>query len=207
MASVLIVHASQEGQTIRIAEHLARVLAQRGHDARIAPATPFPGLAGSAGIVIAASIHMGRHPHGLVRAVRAHRAVLLQLPSAFLSVSLSAAVGDDAHRRLADGYLREFLASTRWRPDLAATAAGALRFSRYGPFKRRFMQRLARREGLPGHETEFTDWDEVRAFGEAFAAIVTERDGLRFGGPWPAARRAPVPASGPRTREGGRLLS
>lgn len=179
MATVLLLYASREGQTIRIAERLASALASRGHQPEVRAALPFPALGGADGLVVAASVHGGRHPRALVRALRAHRAVLQHLPSAFLSVCLCAAVPDEPHRALADSYLRSFLTSTDWRPDLAGSVAGALRFDRYGPVKRRFMRNLARHEGLPVASAEFTDWGEVRAFAEAFADLVELHPGPR----------------------------
>lgn len=174
MASILIVHASQEGQTLRIADRLAHTLKGDGHRVRLAAADPFPSVSGHDGVIIAASVHLGRHPRSLARAVRAHRTVLAHMPSAFLSVCLSAACPDPLHRAEADGYLRDFLRRTGWRPDLAATAAGAVRFSRYGFLKARFVRAMARSEHLGDTATdrEFTDWNDVRRFAGAFGALL-----------------------------------
>lgn len=173
MAQVLIVHASREGQSLRIAQRVAETLEGDGHSASVVGADPFPGLGGADGVVVVASVHMGRHPAALIRAIRAHRAVLEHMPNAFLSVCLAAAGRDAAHRSQADGYLQEFLRRAQWHPTVSGTVAGALRFGRYGPIKGRFMRALDRREGFPGapgEEREFTDWSTVRAFAEAFAA-------------------------------------
>jgi len=188
MASVMIVHASQEGQTLRIAGRLAEALRRNGHDARLAPSDPFPGVGGYDGVIIAASVHLGRHPRSLARAVRAHRTVLGHLPSAFLSVCLSAAGTDPLHQAEADGYLREFLRRTGWQPDLAATVAGAVRYSRYGFLKARFVRAMTRSEHLGDGvaDREFTDWNDVRRFAEAFSALLDGVPGARY------ARRARV---------------
>lgn len=173
MARVLIVYATREGQTLRIAERLAELLREDGHDVRLTPAAPFPALSGADGVVVAASVHLGRHPLALVRAVRAHRTVLHQLSSAFVSVCLSAAASDPLHRAEAEGYLRDFLQRTGWQPAVAASVAGALRFSRYGFVKTRLMLSMARRQRLgPGtaSDCEFTDWSEVRRLAAAFSA-------------------------------------
>lgn len=177
MARVLIVHASREGQTTRIAERMAAVLGAGGHEARLAASTPFPGLGGADGVIVAASVHRGRHPSALVRAVRAHRRVFRQLPSGFLSVCLCAAASDPMQRAEADGYLHDFLEATGWRPDLSASVAGALRYSRYGPVRRRFVHAMARRRGLPGEprvDREYTDWSDVHRFAEAFSSLLDE---------------------------------
>ncbi len=174
MASVLIVHASSEGQTLRIAEYLADTLRGDGHEIRLTPSQPFPGVGGYDGVIVAASVHLGRHPRPLARAIRAHRTVLAHLPSAFLSVCLSAACPDPLHRAQADGYLHDFLGRTGWQPDLAATVAGAARFSRYGLIKARLVRTLVPGGlgGPLGADREFTDWNDVRRFAEAFAALL-----------------------------------
>lgn len=185
MAKVLIVHASREGHTQRIAERLAETLEADGHDVRLAPSSPFPGASGADGVIVAASVHRGRHPPALVRAVRAHRRVLEHLPSAFLSVCLCAAGSNPLQRADADGYLRDFLDRTGWKPDLAASAAGALRFDRYGFLKARFVRAMARRVAVDAAvrgDVAFTNWDDVRRFGEAFSTLLRAAPRSRVGG-------------------------
>ena len=183
MARVLIVHASREGHTERVAEALAETLRADGHEASLLPSVPFPGVGGSDGVIVAASVHRGRHPFPLVRAVRAHRQVLEHLPSAFLSICLCAAASDPLRRAEAEGYLHDFLDRTGWHPDLYASAAGALRFSRYGPLKARFVKGLLRHHGLRADgrtDHEFTDWAEVQRFAEAFSAVLAAPTHRRF---------------------------
>lgn len=189
MASVVIVHASQEGQTLHIADRLADALRLDGHEVRLAASDPFPGVGGFDAVIVAASVHLGRHPRSLARAVRAHRTVLGHLPSAFLSVCLSAAAADPLHRAEADGYLRDFLRRTGWQPDLAASVAGAVRFSRYGLIKARFVRAMMRSEHLgDGVENrEFTDWNDVRRFAEAFSALLVSAPRDRYRRRLPAA--------------------
>jgi menaquinone-dependent protoporphyrinogen oxidase len=193
MAKVLIVHASREGHTQHIAERLALELQGDDHEVRIAPASPFPGASGADGVIVAASVHRGRHPSALVRAVRVHRRVLEHLPSAFLSVCLCAAAGDPQNRTEADGYLQDFLNRTGWRPDLAASAGGALRFSRYGFFKARLVRAMARRASIDADlrsDLELTDWDDIHRFAEAFSALLPKAPAHRAG-----ARRHPHPSA------------
>lgn len=174
MASVLIVYASKEGQTRRIAERLAETLTRCGHVVRLAASEPFPRVGEYDGVIVAASVHVGHHPRSLARAIRAHRTVLEHLPTGFLSVCLSAAGGDPLHRAEADGYLREFLRRTGWQPELAATVAGAARFSRYGFLKSRIVRAMVRGARLGGglRDQEYTDWNDVRRFAEAFNALL-----------------------------------
>lgn len=195
MAQVRIVHASREGQSLRIAQTIGEVLTADGHRVEVSPADPFPGIADADGVVVVASIHVGRHPASLVRAVRAHRAVLERMPSAFLSVCLAAAGEGAEHRAQADAYVQAFLRRTQWHPTLSGTVAGALRFGRYGFLTGRVMRAIERREALPGppgQEREFTDWNDVRAFAEAFSAQLRPA--------W--SGRSRTPTAPPRDRAG-----
>ena len=174
MATVLIAYATTEGHTARIAERVAETLRRRGHAVealrttdRRTPLQPQR----YDGVVVGASIHYGRHPRHLRSLVRAHLGVLQARPSAFFSVSLSAG-GPGAKPDAARRYLEFFLRETGWFPELRATFAGALQFSKYGPFKRLLMVAFV---GLAGGDTdtsrdyEYTDWDEVERFARAFA--------------------------------------
>ncbi|HUL92979.1 MAG TPA: menaquinone-dependent protoporphyrinogen IX dehydrogenase [Burkholderiales bacterium] len=174
MPGTLILYATTEGQTARIAERIARALRNRGHAAETCPATDAPqglGAAGYNGVVVGASIHYGRHPAYLRSLVRSHRAALEARPSAFFSVSLSGG-GPGAKPEAARRYLEVFLRQTGWHPQQTATFAGALPYSRYGAFKRRLMVAFV---GLGGGDTdtsrdyEYTDWDAVERFAETFA--------------------------------------
>jgi menaquinone-dependent protoporphyrinogen oxidase len=174
VSSALILYATTEGQTARIAERIAQTLRRRGHAAETSPAKEAPpGLEAARydGVIVGASIHYGRHPAYLRSLVRSHRAALEARPGAFFSVSLSGG-GPGAKPKAARRYLEVFLRQTGWQPQQTATFAGALRFSQYGAFKRMLMVVFV---GLGGGDTdtsrdyEYTDWDAVERFAESFA--------------------------------------
>jgi menaquinone-dependent protoporphyrinogen oxidase len=174
MSSALILYATIEGQTARIAERIAQALRDRGHAAETCPAKEGPAgleVAKYDGVIVGAPIHYGRHPAYLRSLVRNQRAALEARPSAFFSVSLSGG-GPGAKPKAARRYLEVFLRQTGWQPQQTATFAGALRFSKYGAFKRMLMVMFV---GLGGGDTdtsrdyEYTDWDAVERFAETFA--------------------------------------
>jgi menaquinone-dependent protoporphyrinogen oxidase len=180
MSNILILYATVEGQTARIAERIAQTLRDNGHRAETHPATrDGPGLEPAIydAVIIGASIHYGRHPGYLRSWVRAYRGVLDTRPNAFFSVSLSGG-GPGAKPEAAQRYLDKFLRQARWNPGQTATFAGALQFSKYGAFKRLLMVLIV---GLAGGDTdtskdyEYTDWNAVGRFAETFA--------LRLGSP------------------------
>ena len=171
MATVFIPYSTGEGQTARIARFIADVLRARGHQARTADISTSDGSvpSGCDGVIVGASIHMGKHDKHAVEYVRNNRAALERLPSAFFSVSL-AAHGDVPE---AESYVEDFEQATGWRPARVALFSGALRYTQYGFLTRHVMKRIA--SGKPGHlgtdvsrDYVYTEWDGVKLFAEDF---------------------------------------
>ena len=174
MPRILLLYATTEGQTALIAERIARALREKAHSVDMLPADTDPARLDPAAydaVMVGASIHYGRHPAYLRTLIRRHRDVLAARPCAFFSVSLSAG-GPRPKPAAAQRYLHKFLRKTGWQPQLTASFAGALKYSRYGPIKRRVMIVFV---GLGGGNTdtsqdyEYTDWDAVERFANAYA--------------------------------------
>lgn len=171
MATLLVLHASQEGQTQKIADYIGETLRDEGHEVAVQPLETPPALTIFDAVIIGASIHIGAYPDALSRYVKMHLASLNALPSAFFSVCLTAATQDEEHVQRALGYIDSLLDETQWRPALTASFAGALKFSEYGFFKRRLMKSVAKQDDLipdAQHDYEFTDWDRVTVFAQDF---------------------------------------
>ncbi len=94
MSRVLVASGSSEGQTTTIAERIGDVLAEEGHEPTLVHLKHPPAdlnVESYDGVIIGASIHAGTHQRYVTAFVREHRAVLNRLPTAFYSVSLTAA--------------------------------------------------------------------------------------------------------------------
>lgn len=167
MRELLIVYGTTEGQTRKIAEFLAGEAREHGYGCAVYDATLAPAdldLARFTKVIIAASVHMERHQTAVTHFVREHRAALQKIPSAFLSVSLSAA-GHAEECYDAWAYTRQFLSETDWQPPQVHVVAGALRFSEHDFFKRWAMKRLAKEKRAERNEDhEYTDWAELSRF-------------------------------------------
>ncbi len=173
MARICIPYATSEGQTAKIAAHVADVVRAHGHEADAVDIKgPSPGAPdGYDGVVVGSSIHMGHHDKHVRDYVRQHRETLERVPSAFFSVSL-AAHGDEHE---AERYVDDFVQQTGWRPTKVATFSGALLYTQYGFIKRRLMKRIARdKPGGLGTDVSrdyvYTEWDAVTRFTEDFLA-------------------------------------
>lgn len=176
MSRIALLYGTTEGQTATVSERMADVFRDAGHEPTLIHAEHLPAgftLGAYDAAVIGASIHGGKHQRYVARFVRDHADALNAMPSAFYSVSLTAAEGTRESWETARGMLQEFLVETGWEPDATAVVPGALRYSRYGTLKRFVMKRIAKRAG-GGTDTsrdyEYTDWDEVEGFATDFAA-------------------------------------
>jgi len=177
MSRILILYATREGHTSRIAARIAQVLQRAGHTVLSYPTDAIPAeldLVAYAAVIVGASIHYGHHPLYLRKLLRRHSGALALRPSAFFSVSLSAG-GPGAKPEAARRYLEAFLRQTDWQPTQTGVFAGALQYSKYGVFKRQLMRMIV---GFAGGDTdmsrdyEYTDWAAVDRFAESFAKRV-----------------------------------
>jgi menaquinone-dependent protoporphyrinogen oxidase len=172
---ILIVYSTTHGHTAKIADRIAR--GARAAGARVE--TTEIEDAGDAdprdydAVIVGASIHAGRHQPGLVRWATERAAALAERPSAFFSVSLTAADDDAEAREATDGYIESFVEETGWEPDRALPVAGCLQYREYDVFTRVLMKLLMRSGDHPtdtSRDYDYTDWDAVERFGREFAA-------------------------------------
>jgi len=174
----LIVYATSYGQTAKIARCMADLLIASGEVVTLVNAKNHPRdlQAGEFdGVIIGGSIIGGRHHRALERYVRAHRGVLNEMPSAFFSVSGSAASSLEGERAKAEKFVTEFLDRTGWHPGQTDTIGGSMAYTKYNPFLRWIVKRAAKVAGGPtdtSRDHEHTDWSQVERFVDAFVAIV-----------------------------------
>lgn len=192
MKPILILYATREGHTHRIAEHVAGLLRSLGlavetHNVKECR-DPFA-LSGYAAAILAASVHMGEHESEMVAFAKRHREALEQLPSAFLSVSLSEAGVEDRTasqekreqaKEDVDKLLATFFEETGWHPARVTPVAGAMLFTKYGLLLRYIMKRIARKAGSStdtSRDHVFTDWGGLERFVSEFVPLLRTGDG------------------------------
>jgi menaquinone-dependent protoporphyrinogen oxidase len=181
MQDLLVAYSSGEGQTAKIAQYVAelgRAAQLRVELCDVAHILSTRSLREFDGIIVGGSIHGGKHAPDLRKFVVDHAPSLNSRPSAFFSVSLSAA-GDKDQQHDAWRCLNEFLKSSAWSPAQQAIIAGAIRYRAYGFLKRMLMKRVLKQAGGETDTTrnfEYTDWDQVEGFtAEFFQRMSTEK--------------------------------
>ena len=175
MGKILIVHGGHDGQTRKIAEHIAGRLRDRRQEAEVVDAStlgPQFSLAGYDTVVIGAAVRMGQHSPAIAEFVRKHGEALAHRRGAFFSVCLAAASPRPERRAQTGQWSEQFFDNTGWRPPHAAVFAGALRYRHYNVLLRLLMKRIARAEGIStdtSRNHEFTDWRAVERFADELA--------------------------------------
>lgn len=185
---ILIVYATRYGHTRDIAEHVAGTIRAHGRPvvSRNVREPSSLDLSGCAGAILAASVYVGHHERAMIDFVRRRRAELEPLPTAFLSVSMSAATAEDAGQSLEQRaraardvarVMTGFFQKTGWRPDRAIPVAGALEYTRYNLIIRWIMKRIARKAGAStdtSRDHVYTDWEALDRFATEFIAELGE---------------------------------
>lgn len=116
-------------------------------------------------VVLAGSVHFGKHDRRLERFALEQRVHLAKVESVLVSVSGAASTSQG--RPLALDAVRGFLGNTGWSPDRIELFAGGEPYTKYGFFTRWFMVRYAKRTGRvvdPHRDYDFTDWAAVDRF-------------------------------------------
>ena len=183
MASFLILYGTSEGQTAKVARRLADTLKARGHAVTthsISEAGEEVDLDAFDAVLVGSSIHIGQHHADIQAFVKTHREALHERPTAFFQLSLNIVDARPEKQAEAAGYIDTFLETTGWHPDRIGHFGGALRYSKYGFLKRLMMKQIAKRASGDidtARDYEYTDWAEVEAFANDFAAFVEGRLG------------------------------
>lgn len=182
MAKLIILYGSSEGQTAKIAEHIARQISMHGHTVAIMPVETKPAklkLDEFSVVIIGASIHIGQHQTSVCQFVTAHLNDLQRIPSAFFSVSLTARRTDARGKAVVAQYLEYFQQKTGWRPGRIECFAGALLFSRYSWLKTQMMRVISKMTGGETDTTqdyEYTDWQAVERFADDCLGMIKPAD-------------------------------
>ncbi|WP_417426001.1 flavodoxin domain-containing protein [Hoeflea sp.] len=171
---ILVLYATVEGHSRKIAEHAANQLEELGHSVIVGdvrePGFAIPGRFD--GVLLCAPIHMGRYPDAMVRFLHDWKDALEAVPTALISVTLGIHSENAEERAEAEGFPAKLERKTGFRPRRIHHAAGALKFLEYDFFKRMLMRQISASEGGPldtGKDHEFTDWAALDAFVQEFA--------------------------------------
>lgn len=169
MDKILIIYSTTDGHTRKISERLRQVIAQAGHEVvlvSVSDVAPMD-LASFDKIVIGASIRYGLYKPAIIDFVVRNKSLLDSKPNAFFSVNIVARKAEKCQPD-SNPYLQKFLSKTGWQPKQLAVFAGKLDYPKYRFIDRqliRLIMLMTKGPTDPKAVIEFTDWQQVEAFG------------------------------------------
>jgi menaquinone-dependent protoporphyrinogen oxidase len=175
VASIAFIYSTIDGHTHEICKRLQETVARDGHEATLVELTASssidPGPFDK--IVIGASIRYGKHRPDVARFIEEHKDVLTAKPSAFFSVN-AVARKPEKQSPETNPYVKKFLQTITWKPPVIGIFAGKIDYPRYGFVDKtmiRFIMWMTKGPTDPNGTFEFTNWEEVEAFGRRISAM------------------------------------
>lgn len=181
MKAIFVAFATTDGHTATIAEKIREQLVQQENSCEvfnISSKAAIPPLDTFDGVILAGSVHMGRHQEALHKFCERNAEVLAQLPVAFISVSASASRDDEESKVAAQESLREFLTFTRLCPSSTLKLGGAILYTKYKFITKLVMKSISEKRGGPVDMTKdhiLTDWDQLSRFVNDFLTKIDEK--------------------------------
>lgn len=175
MANILIIYSTTDGQTIKICHKLQEVIEQQAHQVKMVSIQNEPrvDLASFDKIVIGASIRYGKHSPLIIDFIKKNEQILTEKSNAFFSVNVVARK-PDKNQPETNPYMQKFLKQISWQPKKLAVFAGKIDYPRYSFFDRLFIRLIMLMTDGPTNPkavVEFTDWQQVEAFGRLISAM------------------------------------
>ena len=175
MANILLLYSTVDGQTRKISQRLQQVIEREQHRVELVPVSAADGaqLNRFDKIVIGASIRYGKHHQEVFEFVERNRPLLDGKPNAFFTVNVVARK-PGKNRPETNPYMQKFLQQSAWRPRELAVFAGRIDYPKYGFWDRqaiRFIMWMTQGPTDPKSVVEFTNWDDVEAFGRRICAM------------------------------------
>ena len=171
---ILIVFATIEGQTGKIARFVAKEAGDAGHEILLVDAADKATSVSFKGVdktILAAPVHERRHPKLFELFLAAQHEQLEAQSTLLISVSLKAAFPDGLEE--AGEYITELKMRTGIAPDAEALVAGAVRTTGYDYFSTQVLRHVVlsgRDYGPEDGDQEFTDWPALSATVSKFLA-------------------------------------
>lgn len=179
---ILVLYASTEGQTRKVAEKAAAVLRSRGHvvEAVDAVANGTVPLSDYDAVIVASRVHAGRHHPAIVSFARTNRMELEEMINAFLSVSMSAAMQTPNDPNQLEQYRHHFVQSTGWLPQRYVDVAGARLYTRHNRVVRWILGVVDSHRYDTNKDHEFTNWEKLVDFLNAWIEDAEAQYGAAF---------------------------
>ena len=176
MARILVLYATKQGQTRKIAETIADDLRLQNHTVDAFDTESVPGdlkVRDYDGVIAGAPIHMSGYPRHFRKFISKNAWAITLVPNRFFTVCMAVLENNDETKNALKNIQEKLFIETRWLPDRHVIFAGALAYTKYNWFIKWAMKRIARKAGGATDTTrdyEYTDWTQVHRFAQDFSA-------------------------------------
>lgn len=175
MASILIIYSTTDGHTLKICQRLQQVIEQQAHRVNLVSVNEAldADLKRFDKIVIGASIRYGKHRPEVFDFIGRNEKILKSKPNAFFSVNVVARK-PEKNRPETNPYMKKFKKKSLWQPRELAVFAGKIDYQKYRFWDRqiiRFIMWMTKGPTDTKTVTEFTNWEEVDAFGRRVGSM------------------------------------
>lgn len=177
MSYTLLIYSSSDGQTKKICQAMERKLVATGEQVLTLSLEHSEAIDWSNidKVIIGASIRYGHFNKALHEFIKANQSLLEQRDNGFFCVNLTARKAEK-NTPETNAYMKKFIATSPWQPQLQAVFAGALLYSKYRWFDKfmiRFIMKITGGVTDTSQDIEYTDWQKV----DEFALKVSEFKG------------------------------
>jgi menaquinone-dependent protoporphyrinogen oxidase len=184
---VLVLYATREGQSKRVAQRISGALDARGVPSGVEDLDAHPHRVDPnqfTAVVLVGSVHFGRHAPSLRSYILANRTALDAVPTTLVSISMSEAIAHYteatreqrvAARARAHEVVDAFCAETRFRPAHIQLLGGGLPYTKLGFVTRHLVRLAAARQGGPtdtSRDHDLTAWSVIDSIADQVARAV-----------------------------------
>ncbi len=175
MADILILYSTTDGHTRKICRRLKQAIEQQAHQVTVVSMDDEStlDLQSFDKIVIGASIRYGKHRQQVYEFIKENEGLLDTKPNAFFTVNVVARK-PDKNQPETNPYLKKFLKQISWQPKELAVFAGKINYKMYRFWDRqmiRLIMWITKGPTDPATDIEFTDWQQVDAFGRRVSTM------------------------------------
>ena len=166
MKKTIIIYSSVDGHTELICEKIASFC--KNQNIEILPLNNALdiNLNQYSQIIIGASIRYGKYRKELFSFIKSNKNILDSKKNAFFSVNVVARK-HDKNLPATNPYIKKFLETSTWSPQLIDVFAGKIEYPKYNIFDRsiiKFIMWMTKGPTDTSKIYEFTDWKRVRSF-------------------------------------------
>ncbi|NPV55993.1 MAG: hypothetical protein HPY76_04855 [Anaerolineae bacterium] len=166
MTNILVAYASWKGTSQEVAAEIAGILREQGAQVDLEAAGKMRSVEGYDGVVLGASVRMGRPNSAAIAFLRRHVAKLASIPTALFIVCMTMKDCTEENIKTAESYM-----------DKLKTAAPAVKPMAEGLFAGQMVpevfpwpaSKLITREAM-GDAGDYRDWEAIRAWAAGLAA-------------------------------------